>query len=62
MMRDTSLNMIEKDAIFCFGMCKMTVTHESHQTHNYKELKFVELLEMIGRIASHKYRHTDVEL
>jgi len=28
MMKDTTLGMIEKDAIFCFGMCKMSVIIE----------------------------------
>lgn len=28
MMKDTSLGLIEKDAIYCFGMCKMSVIFE----------------------------------
>ena len=61
MMRDTALNMIEKDAIYCFGMCKMSVILESVDVWQYKQLKFVELLELIGRIANHKFKGTDNE-
>jgi hypothetical protein len=29
MIRDTDINLIEKDAYYCYGMCKMTVIEES---------------------------------
>ena len=38
MMKDTTLGLIEKDAIFCFGMCKMSVINESENTPQYKKL------------------------
>ncbi len=28
MMRDPQLGLIEKDAIYCYGMCKMSVIYE----------------------------------
>ena len=51
MLKDTTLGMIEKDSIYCFGMCKMSVIFEQENMWQYKQLKFVELLELIGRIA-----------
>ena len=60
MMRDTALGLIEKDAIYCYGMSKMTVIAESENAWQYKQLKFVELLEMIGRIAVHKFKDTEL--
>jgi len=48
--------MIEKDAIYCFGMCKMSVILEQENMWQYKHLKFVELLELIGRIAYQKFK------
>lgn len=62
MMRDTALNMIEKDAMFCYGMSKMTVTNEQEDsTTKYRRLQFVEFLELIGRIADHKFKGTEME-
>ena len=51
MMKDHDLQMIEKDAIYCYGMCKMTVIKENESSKEYFVIKFVEFLEMIGRIA-----------
>ena len=61
MMKDTSLGLIEKDAIYCFGMCKMSVIFEQENMWQYKQLKFVELLELMGRIAYQKFKdHPDM--
>ena len=48
--------MIEKDAIYCFGMCKMSVVFEQETMWQYKQLKFVELLEFVGRVAYQKFK------
>ena len=32
MIRDTDLSMTEKDATYCYGMCKMSVILESEMT------------------------------
>jgi hypothetical protein len=56
MMKDTALGLIEKDAIFCYGMCKMSVILEQESMWQYKHLKFVEFLELIGRIAHQKFK------
>jgi len=58
LMRDTDLRVIEKDAFYCYGMCKMTVASEHEKNKQYFELRPVEFLEMIGRVAEHKFRHT----
>ena len=55
------LGLIDKDAIFCYGMSKMTVALEGEEsTLKYKRLAFVELLEMLGRIADMRYRNTEM--
>ncbi|CDW72588.1 UNKNOWN [Stylonychia lemnae] len=61
MLRDSQLNLIEKDAVYCYGMCKMSVITESNDTWQYKQLKFVELLELIGRIAILKFKNSENE-
>jgi hypothetical protein len=58
LMKDTNLNFIEKEATFCYGMCKMTVDKEHEKNAEYFRLQFVEFLEMIGRAAHQKFRHT----
>ena len=62
MIRLTPLNLTEKDAIYCYGMCKMTVINEAEEsTLKYKRLQFVELLELMGRVAEVKFRGTEME-
>ena len=62
MIKFTPLALTEKDAFFCYGMCKMTVINEAEDsTLRYRRLQFVELLEMIGRIADVKYKGTEME-
>ena len=61
-MRDSAVGLIEKDSIFCYGMCKMTVPLESEDTSaKYKRLQFVEFLEFLGRVAEVKYKGSDME-
>jgi hypothetical protein len=62
MIKLSSLQMTEKDAYFCYGMCKMTCVNEGEEsTIRYKRLQFVELFELIGRIAEVKFRGTEFE-
>jgi hypothetical protein len=61
LMKDTSLALIEKDASYCFGMCKMSVVLEQENMWQYKQLKLVELYELLGRVAHQKFRdHPDL--
>lgn len=56
MVRQTGLLQMEKDAIYCAGMSKMTYPQETnHQDAYYNSLKFVEFLELLGRVAHLKY-------
>lgn len=56
LMKDTSVGFNEKDVTICYGLCKMTVPIESEDsTAKYKRLKFVEFLELIGRVADYQY-------
>lgn len=50
-LKDTGLNLNEKDTIFCFGMSKMTNIIEIGNREKYYKLEFVEFLEFICRIA-----------
>lgn len=56
MIKDTNLALAEKTAIFCYGMCKMSVILEQENMWQYKQLKFVELLELVGRVAHYKFK------
>ena len=56
MIRDTQLGIGEKEATFCYGMCKMSVVFEQENMGQYRILKLVELLEMIGRVAHYKFK------
>ena len=58
LMRDTDLKVIEKDAYYCYGMCKMTVASEHEKNKLYFELRRVEFLEMLGRVAENKFKDT----
>lgn len=55
-MRDTNINISEKDFNLAFGMSKMLVCKEATKEHkDYFQVKLVELLEIIGRVAEAKY-------
>ena len=58
MMHDSHLQMQEKDSIYCYGMCKMSVNNEVENHKQYFILKFVEFIELIGRIAEFKFMST----
>lgn len=57
----TPLKMTYTQALFCFGMSKMTTVNESEESNKYKRLQFVEFLEMIGRAADQKFKDTEME-
>lgn len=50
-----------KEALYCYGMCKMTIPNENDNAEKYAKLQYVEFLEMIGRVAEHKYRGSEHE-
>ena len=53
---DTELFAQEKDAIYCYGMSKMTCVVESvGSDKSYGLMKFSEFLELMGRAAQLKY-------
>jgi hypothetical protein len=63
LMKLTPLNMIEKNAIYCYGMCKMTIIDEQDDSiAKYNKLQWVEFLEMIGRVADLKFKGTELEI
>lgn len=50
-----------KEALYCYGMAKMTNPNENDNPERYTKLQYVELLEMIGRVAEYKYRGSEQE-
>ena len=52
---DTELVSI-KDALYCYGLCKMTVINETKDNKLYDRMKLTEFVEMIGRVADVKYK------
>ena len=54
--KDTNVLILEKDAIFCYGMSKMTVINEVKTSIQYRKVQLSELNEFIGRVAELKYR------
>lgn len=61
MMRDSLLQFTAKQAKYCYGFSKMTNTDETDDFLKTDRISFVELLEMIGRIAHSKYLGTPQE-
>ena len=60
--RDAQLSITEKDILFCFGYCHMTVLNEEKQWKTYHSLQFVEFLEFLGRIAHFRFRSANAEV
>ena len=79
LIKESGLNIQLRDAVYLFGMSKMTVINEnaiSYDSDNiiynswmgpdqaggnrqYFEMHYVEFLEMLGRVAEHKYSQKD---
>jgi hypothetical protein len=58
----TDLLVQEKDVVYCAGMSKMTFSWETKkQDEYYNSFRFVEFLEMIGRVAHFKFPGSDNE-
>jgi len=57
-----SFQLSEKQARYCYAMCKMTITHESTSGIKYYDmLVFVEFLELLGRIANIQFEGTPLQ-
>ena len=54
--KDSNVMIGEKEAIYCFGMSKMTVVKESVTPKQYDKVELPELCEMICRIADTKFK------
>ena len=61
MMKESQLRLTHKQAMYCVGYCKMTNVDDSNDHQKTDRIQFVELLEMIGRIAKIKFYGTDIE-
>jgi len=49
----------KNDCLYCYGMSKMTLVNENGDSQSYFQIKFVEFLEMICRVADLKYKSSD---
>ena len=57
MVKTSGIGLKEREAIFCYGMSRMSVINEMAKGPNlYHKMVFVEFLEYIGRVADLKYR------
>lgn len=59
----SSLELSVRDAIYCYGMSKMTCAEENAPgklPDHYQKIEFVEFLEMIGRVAEVKFKGTEM--
>lgn len=55
--RDASLNIVEAEVRYCYGMSKMTVVNEAKSNYRtYFRVHEAEFMEFLVRLASWKYR------
>ena len=54
--RDSNVKIGDKEAIFCYGMSKMTVVKESVTPKRYEQIDQAELCEMICRVTESKFK------
>ena len=57
--RKSECGLSYKDAVFCYGMSKMTLANENEDSQKYLKMIFVEFLEMICRVADVKYKSSN---
>ena len=53
--KDSLVGLSEKEAVFFFGMSKMSNDQETSEYRKYQVIQQVELLEMIARVADFKF-------
>ena len=58
LMRDVTTGLSEKDIQRCFRMSKMTTRDEIDDYKLNHQLKFVEFLEFLGRVAQLKFKYS----
>ena len=56
---DMGLN--DRDALYCYGMSKMTIIDENNDHRRYETINFVEFLEMVCRAADTKFKGSELE-
>jgi len=57
--KDSAVFIGEKEAMYCFGMSKMTVVEETRVAKMYDKLELCELCEMICRVADTKFKNAN---
>ena len=50
----------ERDAVYCYGMSKMTIADENGESRRYESIQFVEFLEMVCRAADTKFQGSEL--
>ena len=54
--KDSAVQVTDKDAMYCYGMSKMTLIDEVKQSKRYVKMELPELCEFLGRVADIKYK------
>ena len=49
-----------KEALYCYGLSKMTVINETADNKKYDRMILTEFVEMIGRVADVKYKNQNM--
>ena len=60
--KDSGVMIGEKEAMYCFGMSKMTVVEETRKANLYDKLELCELCEMICRVADTKFKNANLSI
>ena len=58
-MKDSDVLIGEKEAVYCYGMSKMTIENELKLSKKYDKVELSELCEMICRVADSKFKDQD---
>ena len=61
-LRDAEMDMVHTDIVYAWGMSKMTVPKEESKYGNYDDIKLVEFLEFIARMAEKRVPGDDMPL
>jgi len=59
--KNEDIRVSDQDAVYCYGMSKMTIPNENKDSNKYEKIEFVEFLEFICRIAVKKFEGSELE-
>lgn len=59
--KNEDIRVSDQDAVYCYGMSKMTISNENKDSNKYEKIEFVEFLEFVCRIAVKKFEGSELE-